>query len=380
MFTVTLSPIAYFGFLCLRSTKLTKIEHLKRQNQIMKVSKKLQQFLHEYEHYERHTLEPTYDEIKNCLKQIEDPAHWDLYNIGSTAVNPSPVRMAIARIKRPEAVVDKILRRPDCFPDGLTPKSFQMMSDTIGVRILVYFLSQLPLLDRYLRGSEIFEVSEEMPPEAYLSNDFLRRLGLSHIARKKKESGYSSIHYSARLLKSSIPKHNRPFFEIQVRTLAQELWSELEHVLAYKPENRAHFSARRRFEILSREVSAIDEHFNLLYEELLHHHEAIKYVNTDMLSSENLPAVLAGINIQCILKDIHDILKLLSSRGINTVGDLLEIATPGRMETIRNTYFSLTGSAPESFEIIAALGTLRGAKTVSAEIERINTQINYNRS
>jgi putative GTP pyrophosphokinase len=253
------------------------------------------------------------------------------------------------------------------------------MHDTIGVRILVYFLSQLPLLDQYLRSLEMFEVSEEIPPEMYLSEDLLRRLGLTYKGRKK-ESGYSSIHYVVRLTKSSIPKHNRPFFEIQVRTLAQELWSELEHILAYRPENRIHFSAKRRLQILSRELSAIDEHFNLLYEELLHNQAMVKYEGTDTLNSENLPAVLAQIGVQCTLKDPHDILKLLSSRGINTVEELLEIATPRRLETIHNNFLSSTGHAPGSFEIIATLATMAGAKNVSAQIERIKTQIEYHRS
>jgi|GEM_PF-5578256 hypothetical protein len=41
--------------------------------------------------------------------------------------------------------------------------------------------------------------------------------------------------------------------------MAQELWSELEHVLACKSENRPHFSAKRRLQILSKEMSAIGE-------------------------------------------------------------------------------------------------------------------------
>lgn len=346
----------------------------------MRISKKLQQFLHEYEQYFRHVLKPTHDEIKNYLKQLEGSAFWNLNTIGSTTVNPSPIKMTLIRIKRPEAIVDKISRRPDEFPDGLSSKSLKKMYDAIGVRILVYFLSQLPLLDRNLRSSGMFEISKKIPPKAYLDEDLLRRLGLTHLTRKKKESGYSSIHYTVRLSESSIPENTRPFFEIQVRTLAQELWSELEHILVYKPENRAHFSARRRFEILSRELNVIDEHFNLLYEELLHHWDAVKHENIDMLSSENLPEVLAEIGIQCSLKDLYDILKLLSSRGIRTVGDFFAVATPERIKAIRNTYLSSTGHAPGHLEMIAILGAIRGAKTISAEIERINAQIEYSRS
>ena len=42
-----------------------------------------------------------------------------------------------------------------------------------------------------------------------------------------------------------------------------------------------HFSAKRRFQILSREVGVIDEHFNLLYEDLIHNQEIATYQDSD---------------------------------------------------------------------------------------------------
>ena len=347
----------------------------------MRFYEKFERFLSEYEEYERHALKPTYNEIKKYLNQLEDPDYWGKYTRKSVVANPSPVRTTFIRIKRPEMVVDKIMRRPDQFPEGLSPSSFHKMHDTIGVRVVVYYLSQLPLIERDLRGSDpgIIEISKDDPPEGYLSMDLMRRLGLTHIAHKEKESGYSSIHYTARLAESSVPKEIRPFFEIQMRTLAQELWSELEHVLAYKLDSRTNYSAIRRFNILSKELNAVDEHFNLLYEELIHNQEMARYEDADVLTSENLPAVLKGIGVQCSFKNLRGILKLLASRGITTVGNLLELGTPRRLETIRNTYLSSTGHTPGSFEIISTLASLKGSKP-SSEIRRINAHIKYGMS
>lgn len=348
----------------------------------MRYYETLQRFLSEYEAYERRVLKPTYDEIKTYLAQLETPDYWAKYSPESGSANPSPIRMTLIRIKRPEKVVDKILRKPDEFPDGLSPESYRRMHDTIGVRVVVYFSSQLPFVDRELRNSEprFVEISEKDPPEAYLSKDLIRRLGLTHLSRKEKESGYASIHYTVRLAKSSVPKEDRPFFEIQIRTLAQELWSELEHVLAYRAGGQTNFSAVRRLEILSRELNAIDEHFNLLYEELLHNQQTAQYERSDGLSLEILPAVLLEIGVQCSFKDLRDMLEILRSRGIQTVGDLLELARPRRLETIRNTYLSSTGRVPNSLETIATLAALKGARTVSSEIRRVNTQIEFHRS
>jgi putative GTP pyrophosphokinase len=346
----------------------------------MKHTIELKKFLAEYEQYQIKVLKPTHDKLKIILKSWENPEYWGKYTTGKGVATPSPIRMTMIRIKHPGKVVDKILRKSDFFPKGLSITSLHHMYDAIGIRVIVYFSSQLPLIDRELRSSNMFEISEESPPEAYFDADVLARLGLQHIEQKNKESGYSSIHYIVRLRDTSIPEQERPHFEIQVRTLAQELWSELEHVLSYKPENRPHFSAKRRFQILSREVSVIDEHFNLLYEDLIHNQEIVTYQDSDTLTFENLPKVLMEVGVQCALTELHPISKILFSRGMNTIGDLLKIAIPRRLVTIRNTYISTTGHAPDNLELISALAALKGALTKEIEIERVKSHIDYHQS
>ncbi len=346
----------------------------------MNYIKELNNFLQEYEKYELDILKPTMEEIDSILEKWKAPEYWEHYASKKGAASPSPIRMTLVRIKHPEKAVDKIFRKRNQFPDGLSPKSIHLMEDTIGVRIIVYFTSQLPLIDKELRSSGHFELSDLSPPEAYASPDILARFGLTHIEQKSKESGYASIHYTVRLTESVLEKSKRPSFEIQVRTMAQELWSELEHVLAYKPDNRPHFSAKRRLQILSKELSVIDEQFNLLYEELIHNQETATYHETDPLNFENLPKVLMEIGIKCALNELNPILKLLTSRGINSIKDILKIATPRRLETIRNTYMSSAGYTPDALEICAALAALKGARTKELEIDRINSQIEVHRS
>jgi hypothetical protein len=95
----------------------------------MKYDEKLERFLAEYETYENHILKPTYEEITNYLHQLENPAYWGKYIAGSSIANPFPVRITFIRIKRPEKVVDKILRRPEQFPDGLSAGSLRERLD-----------------------------------------------------------------------------------------------------------------------------------------------------------------------------------------------------------------------------------------------------------
>lgn len=341
----------------------------------MEYTESLKHFLSEYEQYKKQVLQPSLIEVDDYLKAWDNSEYWNKFSAGKGVATPSPIRMIMTRIKHPEKVADKIFRRPDLFPEGLSPQSLRGMRDTIGIRIIVYFSSQLSLVDRELRSSEIFDLSDEFPPKAYLEPDALNKLGLSHIRSKQKESGYSSIHYAVKLKESSIPKKDRPLFEIQVRTLAQEVWGELEHVLSYKPETRPHFSAKRRFQILSREIEVIDEQFNLLYEELIHSQEIASYKDSDTITFENAPKVFNEIGIQCALTELNPILKVLFGREIFTVGELLEIAIPRRLSTIRNTFVARVGHAPCNLDLMTVLAVLKEVKSKDIEIERIQSQI-----
>ncbi|EDN69134.1 conserved hypothetical protein [Beggiatoa sp. PS] len=163
---------------------------------LMKYTNKLKKFLSDYEQYEQEILKPTYDEIKKICNRWEKTEYWEKYINHKGVATPSPIRMILTRLKHPEKVVDKILRKAALFPEGLSPKSFRQMHDTIGVRVIVYFSSQLPLVDRELRNLDLIKISDREPPEAYLDSNLLERFGLLHIEQKHKESGYSSIHYT----------------------------------------------------------------------------------------------------------------------------------------------------------------------------------------
>jgi len=343
----------------------------------MKLTNELKNFFTNYIEYEKRVLEPTLNEIKVGLREMEMSGYWSKYMTGNGAATPSPIRLIMSRIKHPEKVVEKIFRKPELFPNKLSLDSLNKMHDTIGVRVIVYFSSQLSLIDRELRNSSFFELDKDTPPEAFFEPEKLYRLGLSHIENKQKESGYSSIHYMVRLKESSIPLEERPVFEIQVRTLAQELWCELEHVLSYKSETRPFFSAKRRFQILSSEISVIDEHFNLLYEELIYNQVIATYKDSDILTFENTPKVLSEIGVQCELTELNQIVKNLDSRGIKTVGDFFSIATPLRLTTIRNNYVSITGHSPNNIELISTLSMLNKVESKDAEIERIKAFIQF---
>jgi ppGpp synthetase/RelA/SpoT-type nucleotidyltranferase len=341
-------------------------------------ARELKLFLDEYEKYVKNVLQVTQAEIDQLIATWGRPSYWEKYKSGKSIAIPTPIRTAFTRIKRPEQVVDKILRKPELFPDGLKPESFRRMTDTIGVRVVVYFLRHIPLIDRDFRSSDTFEIDEEgEKPVAYMGAEQARILCLEHLDRREKQSGYRSVHYNARLKKSGLPPEQRPTFEVQVRTAVQDLWSTLEHHLGYKPIKRTNSTAKTQLRILSNMLEAIDENFNFLYEEASRSQDEQEYSTSSALTVEVLPSVLAEVGINCNQRDINNTLTLLYSRGIETVQQILDLATPRRIEIIRNTYLAVLGRDPVGLEVVATLATMSGAVDENEEVQRIKLQIDY---
>jgi len=339
-------------------------------------------FFEEYKRYVEQVLLPTEREIKAILRGWKKPGYWrpvdgslDAKKLRVAA--PSPVQRIRTRIKRAESVEDKILRRNDVFDGGLSAESFRKMHDTVGARVILYFLSHMPLIDGELRKlGHLFEISETEPPKAYLPEELFDRLAMVDLVRKDKESGYASVHYTLRLKQSKVPIDDRPWFELQVRTITEDAWGEVEHVLGYKPEKRTSFSVRRQFQIISKQLGAIDEHFNFLHTELTRFQEEIEYEDSDALNAENLPRELAKMALGCAQNEIDGLLKVLVSRKISTVADLRAIGTPSRLDVVRHTFWSVEGHPPNNFEFVANLAAIAGTNDHWEQIARIKDQIN----
>ncbi len=312
-----------------------------------------------YEGYAQNVLLPTERELRKFFLEWRDPNAWAEQISSSRMPAPSPIKRTSTRVKRPESVADKIFRKPSSFPNGFCLESIKGMRDTLGARIVVYFLSNLPMVDRALRCSEVLEISATDPPVAYLSHELMERLGLKHIRWEQKESGYASIHYVVRLRTTAVAQANRPWFELQVRTLVEDVWGEIEHILGYKPDKRTSFAVKKQFQIISAQLTAIDEHFNLLYAELSRFQQEGQYRDIDPLNAENLPPVLSEIGISCAQREIDGLLKLLTSRSVKTIGELKDSASQKKLLLIKSVFQETEDRTPTQFEIVAALGATR---------------------
>jgi len=150
------------------------------------------------------------------------------------------------RVKHRDSVAAKLVR-----PDR-TYGSLWELTDLVGLRVITYFEDGVDRVGRLL--------------EAHLPVDF------HHSVDKRKPSsddrfGYRSLHYVCRLAPDAHAQHELRY-EIQVRTLLEHAWAEIEHDLGYKSRDSVPAAARRRLNRLAGLLELADQEFVAIRREL----------------------------------------------------------------------------------------------------------------
>ncbi len=155
------------------------------------------------------------------------------------------------RLKDPEHLKDKISRKWNA-EDPITPDNLlSRVNDLAGVRILHLYQDQFPLIHNHIQkqvdaGDWYFNetpVAYSWDPE---SRDFFSDLGLE---AKIRDTYYTSIHYLVK------PKRDSNICcEVQVRTLFEEIWGEIDHTINY-PHPTQNKACREQLRVLSKLVS-----------------------------------------------------------------------------------------------------------------------------
>lgn len=158
-----------------------------------------------------------------------------------------------ARMKDREHLRGKLERKWNEASPISNENIFNRITDLAGVRVLHLYQDQFPKIHtEILKKVEVLKdwyLPEE--PKAYTwdpeSKQFFENLGVNVDI---KESFYTSVHY---LIK---PRADSPICcEIQVRTLFEEIWGEVDHALNY-PTKSENLSCREQLRVLAKMVGA----------------------------------------------------------------------------------------------------------------------------
>ena len=145
------------------------------------------------------------------------------------------------------------IQRKSSAEDPITPENiFDRVTDIAGVRVLHLYQAQFTRIHQAINqklDSQDWILYEQ--PKAYTwdpeAQDFFANQGLNV---EVKESLYTSIHYVIK------PREDSPVScEIQVRTLFEEIWGEIDHLVNY-PELTDNVACREQIGVLARLVGA----------------------------------------------------------------------------------------------------------------------------
>ena len=132
------------------------------------------------------------------------------------------------RIKRFDSYYKKVLRKEA--GKISTVNSLICLTDMLGIRLICAFLEDINLAVAQIK--DIFEIKE---------------VEIKGDEKKVSEFGYESIHVLVKIPKDCLPEKDARFkdllplegelvCEIQIRTILQDAWAEVEHELIYKTE------------------------------------------------------------------------------------------------------------------------------------------------
>ena len=165
------------------------------------------------------------------------------------------------RGKGPEELREKIIREGGA-PDVL----FNGINDLAGVRIIAYFPSDVdnivPLIEKE------FNIDSKHSMDKRLSSD-------------PSIFGYASVHFVVEFRPEMINLPEYALFdkmkcEIQVRTILQHAWAEIEHDIVYKSPGKIPFRVRRRFACLAGLLEIADREFESLRQDEMAVRQAIQ--------------------------------------------------------------------------------------------------------
>ena len=173
------------------------------------------------------------------------------YVAGLVVGHVVPIHAVIGRPKSVTSLRGKVRRKGYDNPAN-------EVTDLVGVRVITYFAKHVDLIEAELRAG--LEVSARKSRDARLD------LGDARF-------GYRSVHLVARLRPSPATLEQnrnirRRWFEVQIRSILDHAWAEIEHEVVYKSGVDYPPDVRRRFKAIAGSLEVLEHAFEELSAQL----------------------------------------------------------------------------------------------------------------
>ena len=158
----------------------------------------------------------------------------------------SPIHHIEYRIKTLESIVDKLKRRGH---EVNIDNIYAHIQDVAGIRVICNYLDDIYYLRSLLTRNESFRVIREV--------DYIKQ---------PKDTGYRSLHLIVEVPFVISECTLKLPVEIQLRTIAMDMWASLEHELRYKSERKWGDDDANRLRLCSDAIFEIDREMQNIYQ------------------------------------------------------------------------------------------------------------------
>jgi len=175
-------------------------------------------------------LEKIYEDYVSLVPLLEKEAEY----VVSKLIDVSSVHSVRRRVKKPSHLIEKIIRKGKKYQErNISVDNYkEIVTDLIGIRVLHLFKDDWQTIHHEILN--LWDI-KETPQVNIRRGDYnlsqfketIKDINCDVIVR---EHGYRSVHY---LVSIDITKVLNISVEIQVRTVFEEAWSEIDHIMRY---------------------------------------------------------------------------------------------------------------------------------------------------
>ncbi len=268
----------------------------------------------------------------------------------------SLVHVVSARAKTLDSLRGKFRRKHHLNPA-------RELTDLIGVRVITYYRDEVDVISERLRDQLLISSADSVDKRA--------GLGLQQF-------GYRSVHLIARLKSGPAFSDDQRFlqqhwFEIQIRSILEHAWAEIEHEVVYKSGVAQPKATLRRFasiagtiELLDTEFLSLREERNDLIEAYSKHYRITKFdrhpfdvarllgfleatrpgLSWRQAKDEKVP-FRAGLEVSCV--------EALRAAGLGTPASLHAMFRSNRFKYLLHTFAALQGIGIDKVSHLASV-------------------------
>ncbi len=213
----------------------------------------------------------------------------DVSQIIQTLIDDNHIKISnmAVRIKSESALRNKILYKNKY-------KHLDEITDILGVRIITLFETDVDNIFKLLEDT--FEVSEIVDKRKKERDNRI-------------EFGYNSLHVILQFTESrcqlvEYKKYQDIRFEVQIRTVLQHAWAEVEHGLGYKSYYEPPMSVKRKLNRLAASLELLDEEFENIRYDIALYNQSFDRVEKIMKTDINKNSLIAYVNNSKLLNDM----------------------------------------------------------------------------